>query len=102
VRLAQSPSGSVGAGGGIGFADVRTGERVSVAGIVFLVVVAIVVVAWAALVLLRGSKKVADKGADLTTGHQFPSEKGEAPSLLEDDLSFANRESDASRTDRTS
>jgi hypothetical protein len=65
--------------------------------IVFLVIIAVIVVAWALFALMRGSKKVADKDTELTTGHQFPSETGQAPSLLEDDLSFANRETDTSR-----
>jgi hypothetical protein len=65
--------------------------------IVFLVVVALIAVAWALLALMRGSKEIVDKDADLTAGHKFPSETGQAPSLLEDDLSFANRETDTSR-----
>jgi hypothetical protein len=65
--------------------------------IVFLVIIAVIVVAWALFALMRGSKKVVDEDANLTAGHKFPSETGHAPSLLEDDLSFANRETETSR-----
>jgi hypothetical protein len=62
--------------------------------VVFLLLVVLAVAAWAAFAFFRGSKEVADETSDLTTGHQFPAEKGDAPTLLEDDLSFANRETD--------
>lgn len=57
----------------------------------FLVVVALVVVAWALIAYVRGSAQMLDPGADLTQGHRFPSEKGEALTLLQEDLSFAER-----------
>jgi hypothetical protein len=65
--------------------------------IIFLGLVVIAVLVWAAFAIFRGSKEVADEDTDLAAGHEFPSERGEAPTLLEDDLSFANRKSDASR-----
>jgi hypothetical protein len=83
-----------------GFARARTGKPTRVAVLLFLIVVGIVVLAWAAFAFFRGSKEVADEDADLTAGHQFPSEKGQAPSLLDDDLSFANRETKTSRPDQ--
>jgi len=72
-----------------------------VAVIIFLAVVLLIVLAWVALAFLKGSKEVVESDTDLQAGHQFPAERGDAPSLLEDDLSFANDESDAARrTDR--
>jgi hypothetical protein len=66
-----------------------------------LAFVLLVVLAWVALVLMKGSKEVVESDTDLQAGHQFPAERGDAPSLLEDDLSFADDESDAARrTDR--
>jgi hypothetical protein len=68
-----------------------------VAVIIFLAVVLLIVLAWVALAFLKGSKEVVESDTDLQAGHQFPVERGDAPSLLEDDLSFANDESDAAR-----
>ena len=68
--------------------------------IVFLVLVGLVVAIWFAVAFLRGSKEIADEDADLAAGHTLPSEKGEAPTLLEADLSFATRESEATRSEQ--
>jgi hypothetical protein len=68
--------------------------------IFFLVLVALVVVVWAAFAFIRGSKEVVDKQSDLTTGHELPAEKGGEPSLLEEDLSFANRPTETEPTER--
>ena len=83
------------------FARPRAGKRSNVAVIIFLAVVLLIVLAWVALALMRGSKEVVESDTDLQAGHQFPAERGDAPSLLGDDLSFADDESDAARrTDR--
>lgn len=59
--------------------------------IVFLVLVGLVVVVWLGVTFLRGSKEVVDEGTQAGAGHKFPAETGDAPTLLEDDLSFSNR-----------
>lgn len=64
---------------------------------IFIVLVAVVALVWAGFALMHGSREVADERSDLTAGHRFPSENDEAPSLLEDDLSFANRHTKATR-----
>ena len=63
--------------------------------IIFLAVVLLIVLAWIAFAFLKGSKEVVESDSDLQAGHQFPAERGDAPSLLEDELSFANDKSDA-------
>ena len=69
--------------------------------IIFLAVVLLIVLAWIAFAFMKGSKEVVESDTDLQAGHRFPAERGDAPSLLESDLSFANHESDAAgRTNR--
>jgi hypothetical protein len=79
------------------FAGRCAGKACSVAVIIFLAIVLVVIVAWFAIASVRGSKEVVESDTDLQAGHQFPAERGGAPSLLEDDLSFANDESEAAR-----
>jgi hypothetical protein len=60
--------------------------------IFFLALVVLVAVVWTLVALAKGSKEVVNDDADPVAGHEFPAEREEAPTLLEDDLSFSNRE----------
>jgi hypothetical protein len=83
-----------------GFARTSAGNRSHMAVIIFIALVVLVVLVWAAIAFFRGAKEAVEGDAGIAAGHQFPAERQAAPTLVEEDLSFANRDaSDLSRTE---